>query len=157
MILKGSQRGGATQLGLHLMRLDENDHVEVHEVRGFLSADPLGAFREAQALSRATKCMQYLFSVSLSPPSSEDVSVAEFEHAVNGLEAKLGLTGQPRVLVFHEKSGRRHAPVRRRRCGLATSISQVAGSCRMANRCASRTARARSRSGFRSRSSSALR
>jgi hypothetical protein len=36
MILKASQRGGAKQLGLHLLRTDENEHVELHEIRGFL-------------------------------------------------------------------------------------------------------------------------
>ena len=37
MILKGSQRGGAKALALHLLRADENEHVEVHELRGFVS------------------------------------------------------------------------------------------------------------------------
>ena len=40
MILKGSQRGGALKLAVHLLRLDENDHVEVHELRGFSAAGP---------------------------------------------------------------------------------------------------------------------
>lgn len=34
MILKASQRSGGPQLGMHLLRADENEHVEVHEVRG---------------------------------------------------------------------------------------------------------------------------
>ena len=37
MILKASQRAGAKQLAKHLLRLDENDHVEVHELRGFVA------------------------------------------------------------------------------------------------------------------------
>ncbi|MEQ3673021.1 hypothetical protein [Pseudophaeobacter sp.] len=32
-----------------------------------------------------------------------------FEKAVPAAEQKLGLTGQPRAIVFHEKLGRRHA------------------------------------------------
>jgi hypothetical protein len=39
MILKGSQRAGATPLAAHLLRVDENDHVEVHELRGFVAND----------------------------------------------------------------------------------------------------------------------
>jgi len=51
MILKGSQRGGGQGLAVYLMRTDENEHVEVHELRGF-AADALpGAFKEAQAIS----------------------------------------------------------------------------------------------------------
>ena len=109
MILKGSQRGGATQLAVHLLRVDENDHVELHEVSGFVADDVRGAFREAYAVSRGTKCKQFLFSLSLSPPPCETVPVAAFEQAIVTIEAKLGLTGQPRVIVFHEKQGRRHA------------------------------------------------
>lgn len=109
MILKGSQRGGATQLATHLLRTDENDHVELHEVTGFVADDVRGAFREAYAVSKGTKCRQFLFSLSLSPPASENVPVAVFEKAIAAIEIKLGLSGQPRVIVFHEKQGRRHA------------------------------------------------
>ena len=45
MILKGSQRGGAKQLGLHLLKTVENEHVEVHDVRGFMTDDVVGALR----------------------------------------------------------------------------------------------------------------
>lgn len=109
MILKASQRSGATQLAAHLLRTGENDHVELHEVKGFVANDVKGAFREAYAVSRGTKCVQYLFSLSMSPPKTEDVPVAVFEKAIGEIETKLGLTGQPRVVVFHEKQGRRHA------------------------------------------------
>ncbi len=55
MILKGNQRGGATAMGLHLLRTDENDHVEVHQIRGFVARDVVDALREAQAVSRGTR------------------------------------------------------------------------------------------------------
>jgi len=109
MILKASQRAGAKQLAQHLLRLDENDHIEVHEVRGFMAEDLTGALREAYAISRGTKCPQYLFSVSLNPPQHETASVEAFEHAIDTIEERVGLAGQPRVIVFHEKNGRRHA------------------------------------------------
>ena len=108
MILKGSQRGGARQLGDHLLKKTENEHVEVHEVRGFLASDVLGALREAEAISRGTRCKQFLFSVSLNPPQKENVRIETFEEALAAIEEKNGLTGQPRVVVFHEKEGRRH-------------------------------------------------
>ena len=37
MILKGSQRGGAKQLAQHLLKTEENEHVAVHELRGFIA------------------------------------------------------------------------------------------------------------------------
>jgi len=109
MILKASQRGGGKQLGLHLMRTDDNEHVEVHEIRGFVSQDVVGALKEAYAVSKGTKCKQFLFSVSLNPPPQERVPVETFEGAIARIEEKNGLTGQPRIIVFHEKEGRRHA------------------------------------------------
>jgi len=108
MILVGNQRGGGKQLALHLLK-EENDHVEVHELRGFVAQDLRGALNEAYAVSRGTRCKQYLFSLSLNPPPSADVGTADFEAAVERIETALGLDGQPRAVVFHEKEGRRHA------------------------------------------------
>lgn len=109
MILKGSQRAGARQLGLHLLKTEDNEHVEVHEIRGFVSDNIVDALKEVYAVSQGTRCKQYLFSLSLSPPEKERVPVQAFENAIALVEAKLGLSGQPRVVVFHEKEGRRHA------------------------------------------------
>ncbi len=114
MIIKGNQRGGARQLAHHLLK-DENDHVEIHELRGFMADDLHGAFAETHAIAKATKCTQFLFSVSLNPPQQETASVEAFEDAADRIEKKLGLEGQPRAIVFHEKQGpggyRRHAHV----------------------------------------------
>lgn len=111
MILKGSQRAGARNLAVHLMRADDNEHVELHEVRGFMAHDVLGALQEAEAMSKGTRCQQYLFSLSLNPPQQESVPVPvqSFETAIDQAEERLGLSGQPRAVVFHEKEGRRHA------------------------------------------------
>lgn len=109
MILKGSQRCGSRQLAAHLLKTEDNEHVEVHDIRGFMSDNLQGAFHEAYAASRGTRCQQFLFSLSLNPPETETVSVEIFEKAIERVENKLGLQEQPRVVVFHEKEGRRHA------------------------------------------------
>lgn len=90
-------------------RTDENDHVEVHEIRGFHSTTITGALNEAYAVSKGTKCRNFLFSVSINPPKNEQVSIEQFEDAVNRVEKRNNLSGQPRIIVFHEKEGRRHA------------------------------------------------
>ncbi len=108
MILVGNQRGGAKDLAQHLLK-EENDHVHVHEVRGFASADLGEALHEAYAVSRGTRCKQFLFSLSVNPPPDKTLSTADFEDAIGQVETKLCLTGQPRAIVFHEKEGRRHA------------------------------------------------
>lgn len=111
MIIKASQRGGGKALAMHLLRTDENEHVEVHEIRGFVSEDVIGAFKEAYAVSRGTRCKQFLFSVSLNPPEDTHIGTEEFEAVAACIEAATGLSGQPRVIVFHEKQGRRHAHI----------------------------------------------
>jgi len=108
MILKASQRGGGMQLAVHLLK-SENEHVELHETSGFVADNLAGAFKEVYALSKGTRCKQFLFSLSLNPPEVENVPVEVFEGVIARIETKMGLVGQPRVIVFHEKQGRRHA------------------------------------------------
>ena len=110
MILKGSQRSGGKQLALHLLKPD-NEHVEIHDLRGFVADDLQSAFHEAYAVSQGTRCSQYLFSLSMNPPENETVSIKVFEEAIDRIEEKLGFQDQPRAIVFHEKEGRRHAHV----------------------------------------------
>ncbi len=110
MILKGSQRSGAGQLARHLLK-SENEHVELHELRGFMAEELPDALQEAYAISQGTRCKQFLFSLSLNPPENEKVPVEVFEKAISEIEHKLGLEDQPRAIVFHEKEGRRHAHV----------------------------------------------
>lgn len=110
MILKGSQRGNARELSKHLMNTRDNEHVELHDLRGFMTEDDLHeALAEAEAISKGTRCKQHLFSLSLNPPENIHVDTATFETAIEMAEQKLGLDGQPRAVVFHEKEGRRHA------------------------------------------------
>ncbi|MCF6281988.1 MAG: relaxase/mobilization nuclease domain-containing protein [Candidatus Polarisedimenticolaceae bacterium] len=107
MILHGNQRGGAKDLALHLLK-EENEHAELHELRGFVSDNLMGALNEAYAVSRGTRAKQFLYSLSLNPPPEKNVSTESFEDAIERIEKKLGLTDQPRAIVFHEKKGRRH-------------------------------------------------
>lgn len=108
MILEGNQRGGGKDLARHLLK-SENEHVELHELRGFIAQNLPAAFNEIYAQSRGTRARQYLFSLSLNPPRSENVPTDIFKNAIERIENKLGLAGQPRAIVFHEKEGRRHA------------------------------------------------
>ena len=110
MILEGNERGGAKDLALHLLK-EENDHVTVHELRGFMSDDLVPALNEIYAVSRGTKAKKFMFSLSLNPPQTVNVSTEAFLSAIERTEKDLGLSGQPRAIVFHEKKGRRHCHV----------------------------------------------
>jgi len=109
MILKAKERGNAPQLAQYLMSMRDNEHVELHDLRGFVSDDLAEAFLEAEAISKGTKCQNHLFSMSLNPPVDQNVSREDFERAVDQIESKLGLDDHARAIVFHEKEGRRHA------------------------------------------------
>lgn len=110
MILKGNRRGGAKDLALHLMK-PENEHVDVHELRGFVASDLMGALNETYAISKGTRCQKFLYSLSVNPPPGEKASTPDILDAIERSEKVLKLSGQPRAIVFHEKNGRRHAHV----------------------------------------------
>ena len=86
MILVGSQRGGAPQLAAHLMNDRDNDHVAVHELRGFVAGDLRGALDEAQAIAKGTRCKQFLFSLSVNPPKNAEISIEGLNEAVQRAE-----------------------------------------------------------------------
>ena len=111
MIIKASQRSGARNLANHLTNTKDNDHVELHQIRGLAGDSVHASLLEIDAVSQGTRASQPLFSVSFNPPIGEQVTNAQFEAAFDKLEQKMGLTDQPRVAVFHEKEGRRHAHV----------------------------------------------
>src|SRR3546814_11001063 len=96
MNLKVLKHSFPTRRSSDLMKTEENEHVEVHEVSGFMSDDLMGAMKEAHALSLGTKCKQFLFSVSLNPPVGESVRIEVFEKACEVIEERLGLKGQDR-------------------------------------------------------------
>lgn len=110
MILHGNARGGARDLARHLLK-DENEHIDVHELRGFLSEDLPSALNEAYLVSKATRARKFLYSLSLNPPEDEKVSAGTFLKAITQVEKTLNLKDQPRAIVFHEKKGRRHCHV----------------------------------------------
>jgi hypothetical protein len=49
--------------------------------------------------------------LSLNPPKNAVANEADFERAADEAEERLGLVGQPRAIILHEKEGRRHAHV----------------------------------------------
>ncbi len=39
MILKGNQRAGGRQMALHLINGEQNEHVTVHQIKGFVAQE----------------------------------------------------------------------------------------------------------------------
>lgn len=63
MILECNTRGYGAELARHLLNPVDNDHVSMHLLDGFIADDLAGAFAEAEAISQATQCQKYLFSL----------------------------------------------------------------------------------------------
>ncbi|MFQ5715746.1 MAG: relaxase/mobilization nuclease domain-containing protein [Nitrospinales bacterium] len=95
----------------HLLNKKENDHVDVHEIRGLATENLRSAFLEIEAVSKGTRAKQPFFAVTFNPPPRADITIDQFEEAFSDVERKMGLENQPRAVVFHEKQGRRHAHV----------------------------------------------
>jgi len=112
MIPKGNQRAGGQQLATHLLNAYDNDSVEVVDMRGAIAQDLHGAFAEWYAEAKATKCIQYLYSLSINPDHTQGPFNREhYDDFIRRTEDKLGLSGQPRAVVFHVKHGREHCHV----------------------------------------------
>lgn len=112
MIAKGNQRSGGQSLATHLMNSYDNERVEIAEVRGAIAQDLHGAFAEWFAQSKGTRCKEYLYSLSVNPDGAQgNLNRQQYLDFVRRAEDRLGLTNQPRALVFHTKNGRAHCHV----------------------------------------------
>ncbi|MCF8710310.1 relaxase/mobilization nuclease domain-containing protein [Rhizorhapis sp. SPR117] len=113
MIPKASQRAGGQDLATHLLNAHDNEYVELAEVRGAVADDLHGAFAEWEAIAHnLTRCRNYLYSLSVNPDLGQgQLSRDQYRDYADRVEKALGLTGQPRALVFHIKEGREHCHI----------------------------------------------
>jgi hypothetical protein len=111
MIIKGQARGRARQLAAHLLRTDENERIHLHECRGALAKDVEGALIEMEARGLGARTQRPLYHASISPEAGTPLKGDEITRAVDLLEERLGLHGQPRLIVTHRKKERDHVHV----------------------------------------------
>ncbi|WP_298936859.1 relaxase/mobilization nuclease domain-containing protein [uncultured Ruegeria sp.] len=114
MILKASQRANGSDLAIHLMNSFDNELVDIADLRGSVADDLHGAFAEFEAVAAGTRAEKYLYSLSINPP--EPLTRDQYLDSIAIIEDRLGLTGQPRAIIFHVKPdekgiGREHCHV----------------------------------------------
>lgn len=119
MIVKGGSRGRPGQLAKHLMRTDTNERIEVLELHSGID-DLSATFRDWQTLCEGTRGTKGLYHVNIDPDARYDMTRQQWARAVEVLEKELGLDGQPRAVVMHEKKGRQHIHVVWQRTDLET-------------------------------------
>ena len=114
MVIKGKSVAGAKRLALHLGRKDTNERRnETIELRDVAAPELAGALREMEAVAKGCpNCKKPFYHASINTPSNERLSSEQRLQAIDRLEKELGLGGQPRVVVVHEKKdGREHCHV----------------------------------------------
>lgn len=118
MIPFGSQRAYGQDLATHLLNAQDNERLEVAQVRGAVARDLHGAFAEWEAQAHSlTHCTNYLYSLSINPDQRQGrLTKEQYLDYIERTEQRLGLSGQPRAVVFHVKQdkngvGREHCHV----------------------------------------------
>jgi hypothetical protein len=109
VIIKGKSRAGPSQLARHLGRTDTNERVAVLQLDS--AGTPEQAFRDWQTYTLATQGKLGLYHANIDPDAKYDMAPGQWMRAVDILEEELGLKGQPRAVVMHEKHGREHIHV----------------------------------------------
>jgi hypothetical protein len=109
VIIKGKSRAGPSQLARHLGRADTNERVEILQLDSAGTTEQ--AFRDWQTYTLATKGKLGLYHANIDPDAKYDMTRDQWLRAVEVLEEELGLQGQPRAIVMHEKGGREHIHV----------------------------------------------
>jgi Relaxase/Mobilisation nuclease domain len=110
MIIKGGSRAGPSQLARHLQRTDTNERVHLLQLDSPTAS--LGeALRDWQLLASGTRGSKGLYHVNIDPDARYAMTEAQWRRSVDVLEKELGLEGQPRAVVLHEKNGRAHIHV----------------------------------------------
>jgi hypothetical protein len=111
VIIKGTSCAGARRLAVHLTRTDTNERAEVKEIRGVVAQDLMGALREMEGVASGARTNKPFYHGSINTRADERLTDEQRAYAIDKLEASLGLTGQARVVVVHEKEGREHCHI----------------------------------------------
>jgi hypothetical protein len=109
VIIKGKNRAGPSQLAYHLGRSDTNERVEILQLDS--AGTTADAFRDWQTYTLATRGKLGLYHANIDPDAKYEMTPEQWMRAVEILEEELGLQGQPRAVVMHEKHGREHIHV----------------------------------------------
>lgn len=111
MIINGNSRSNAKFFTKHLLNAAQNERVEVKEIRGFVADNVPDAFKEIEIIGSATRAKNSFYHSNINPDEGETLTPEQWEQTIDTLEQKLGLEGQPRFVIAHEKNDREHVHV----------------------------------------------
>ena len=111
MIINGNSRSNAKFFTKHLLNAEQNERVEVKEIRGFVAENVPDAFKEIEIIGSATRARNSFYHSNINPDEGEKLTPEQWAQTIETLEQKLGLEGQPRFVIAHEKKNREHIHV----------------------------------------------
>jgi len=111
VVIKGTSCAGAARIAKHLSCTETNERNELHELRGVAADDLYGALREMEAVALGSRCQKPFYHSSINTLAHERLTDEQRAHAIDRLEAALGLSGQPRIVVIHRKKDREHCHI----------------------------------------------
>jgi len=101
MIIGGLQTGNTRWLAAHLQNAADNESIELVETTGTIATDIDGALGEFDAIAAGTRAREGVYAAFINPP--EPLTRAQYARALAHIQRRLGLTGQPRIVLFHIK------------------------------------------------------
>lgn len=110
MICKATKRSGGANLASHLLKND-NECILVVEIKGTSTKDLHEALKDMELTAKMTQAKTGLYHAQINPALDETMTSKEWIFAVDEMERRLGLTNQPRAVIYHEKSARPHLHV----------------------------------------------
>ena len=120
MVINGAARGRPAELALHLLKTEHNERVHILDIWGTGAPDLLTALYEMNAIGAGARSRRTLYHANIDPRKDEQLNEAQKRTAVEKLGRRLGLDGQPFVVVEHVKKGRGHLHVVWSRISLET-------------------------------------
>jgi hypothetical protein len=111
VVIKGTSCAGAARIAKHLSCTETNERNELYELRGVAAEDLYGALREMEAVALGTSVKRPFYHASVNTPAHEALTDKQRAYTIDRLEAALGLSGQPRVVVIHRKKAREHCHI----------------------------------------------
>lgn len=111
MIINGNSRSNAKFFTKHLLNAEQNERVEVKEIRGFVADNVPDAFKEIEIIGSATRARNSFYHSNINPDEGEKLTPEQWAQTIDTLEKNLGLEGQPRFVIAHEKKDREHIHV----------------------------------------------
>ena len=120
MVINGAARGRPAELALHLLKTEHNERVHILDIWGTGAPDLTTALYEMNAIGAGARSRRTLYHANIDPRKDEQLNEAQKRTAVEKLGKRLGLDGQPFVVVEHVKKGRGHLHVVWSRISLET-------------------------------------